>query len=87
MNEQDALRLISESLRFLEAYRAFGPVVVEGIGQLEKLEGLVRSGENGEARILVSSMCAQISPYRDLVPEFASNLEQIRDILVESKSA
>lgn len=81
MSMEDAMKLIAESKQFLEPYRAYGPIITEGITQLEKLEKLVKEGANAEAYSLICSMCEQISPYRGLVAELAVKLDQIKNIL------
>ena len=81
MSMEDALKLITESKQFLEPYRAYGPMITEGISQLEKLEKLVNEGKNVEGYNLICSMCEQISPYRGLVAELAVKLDQIKHIL------
>jgi hypothetical protein len=81
MSTEDAVKLIAESKQFLEPYKMYGPMITDGISQLDRLETLVREGEITEAYQLIINMCAQISTYRGFVPELASKLDRVRDIL------
>jgi hypothetical protein len=81
MSTDDVMKLIAESKLFLEPYKMYGPMITDGISQLDRLETLVRLGENTEAYQLILNMCAQVSAYRGFVPELASKLDRVRDIL------
>jgi hypothetical protein len=81
MSIEDALKLIAESKQFLEPYRVYGPMITEGISQLEKLERLVKEGAIVEAYKLICGMCEQITAYRSFVPELAARLDRIKEIL------
>lgn len=84
MSAEEALRLIAESKQFLEPYRMYGPMIADGISQLERLERLVKERENAEAYRSICVMCEQISAYRSFVPELAIKLDRVRDILSHS---
>jgi hypothetical protein len=81
MSTEDALKLIEESKRFLEPYKVYGKMILDGISQLDNLEVLIRDKAYGDAYRLSCAMCDQISGYRNFVPPLANNLERVREIL------
>ncbi len=81
MSAEDAIALIVDSKKFLEPYKAYGKMIVDGIAQLDVLEKLVRGGSYADAYKTSVSMCEQISSYKAFVPKLVENLERIRDIL------
>jgi hypothetical protein len=81
MGTEDALKLIEESKRFLEPYKVYGKIILDGIAQLDNLEVLIRDKAYGDAYRLSCAMCDQISGYKNPVPSLANNLEKVREIL------
>lgn len=81
MSTDEAMKLIDESKKFLEPYKAYGPMINDGIAQLEKLEKLIRDKAYEDAFKLSSAMCEQVANYRSFVPQLADNLEKVREIL------
>ncbi len=81
LSAEDAVALIADSKKFLEPYKAYGKMIVDGIAQLDGLEKLVRGGSYADAYKASLSMCDQISNYRAFVPKLVENLEKIRDLL------
>ncbi len=84
MSLEDALKLIDESRKFLEPYKIYGKMIIDGIAQLDNLEKLVREGRVPEAYTMSCSMCNQIAGYRTFVPQLVDNLEKVRVILTNS---
>ncbi|MGD0803565.1 MAG: hypothetical protein ABSA11_05770 [Candidatus Bathyarchaeia archaeon] len=84
MSLEDVLKLIDESKKFLEPYRIYGQMIMDGIAQLESLEKLVKEEKIPEAYALSCSMCEQITQYRSFVPQLADNMERVREILKSS---
>ena len=81
MSADDVVALINDSKKFLEPYKSYGKMITDGIGQLDSLEKLVRSGAFPDAYKMSDSMCDQISNYRSFVPKLVENLEKIKEIL------
>jgi hypothetical protein len=81
MSTDEAMKLIDESKRFLEPYKAYGPMINDGIAQLEKLEKLIRDKAYEDAFKLSSAMREQVANYSSFVPQLADNLEKVREIL------
>ena len=81
MSTDEAMKLIDESKKFLEPYKAYGPMINDGIAQLEKLEKLIRDKAYEDAFKLSSAMREQVANYRSFVPQLADNLEKVREIL------
>jgi len=85
MSLEDALKLIDESKKFLEPYKIYGKMIMDGIAQLDNLEKLIIDGKIPEALTTSRSMCDQIAGYRAFVPQLAENLEKVRGILKSNR--
>jgi hypothetical protein len=81
MSLEEALKLITESKQYLEAYKVYGQLVSEAIAVLNKIERLITERAYEEAHKLSSGLCQQISAYKDYVPDLASKLDKITEIL------
>ncbi len=84
MSLEDSIHLIDESKKFLEPYKIYGKMIIDGLAQLDNLEKLIIDGKIHEALTTSRSMCDQIAGYRAFVPQLADNLEKVMEILKNS---
>jgi len=84
MSTEEALTLLEDAKRYIEPYRAFGPIVDEGIRNLDEMKVLICGGRLGDAYTLCCSLMDRFGSYRAFVPELATKMDRVKEILTSS---
>lgn len=84
MSTNEALTLLGEMKRYIEPYRAFGPIVDEGIKSIDTMASLIREGKPEEAYKLCCSLVDKFGSYRAFVPELAVRMDRLKEIFCTS---
>ncbi len=82
MSTQDLVKCVEDAIKLLENYRAFGPMVEEGIAAFKKINECVTDPSPeavAEAKNLIDEMQRQIGPYKAMVPEVAVALDKLSE--------
>ena len=82
MSNDELLKCIQDALELLDNYRAYGPMVEEGIAAFKKINECVlepTTEATEEAKTLIAEMERQIGPYRSMVPQVALALDKLRE--------
>ena len=80
MESGDLRNRISESIKLLEGYRGFSPIVDEAISHLQFIDDCVAEPtprKMEEARLRLKTLTDNIAPYRSYVPELAATLDEL----------
>jgi len=82
LSNDELLKCIQDALELLNNYRAYGPMVEEGIAAFKKINECVlepTTEATEEAKTLIAEMERQIGPYRSMVPQVALALDKLRE--------
>jgi len=82
LSNDELLKCIQDALELLDNYRAYGPMVEEGIAAFKKINECVlepTTKATEEAKTLIAEMERQIGPYRSMVPQVALALDKLRE--------
>ena len=82
MSTQDLVKCVKDAIKLLENYRAFGPMVEEGIAAFKKInECVIEPTPEAitEAKNLIDEMQRQIGPYKAMVPAVAVALDRLSE--------
>ena len=80
MSTQDLVKCVEDAIKLLENYRAFGPMVEEGIAAFKKINECVISPTPeavAEAKTMIVEMQRQIGPYKSMVPQVAEAIDRL----------
>ena len=81
MSSEEALALLSESKKFLEAYKMYGQIVTDTINYLTEIEKLITDRSYQEAYKLSTNLVKQLSSYRSFIPDLAVKIDRVNEIL------
>ncbi len=84
MSTDEALTLLEDAKRYIEPYRAFGPMVDEGIRNLDEMKSLISCGKMDDAYKICCSLMDRFGSYRAFVPELAAKMDRVKEILTAS---
>ena len=80
MDASEARAKIKDSIRFLEGYRGFSPIVDDAIESLKVIDECV-AGPTPErmrdSKARLGKLTQDIGPYREYVPSLSENLEAL----------
>ena len=82
MSNDELEKCIKDALELLENYRAYGPMVEEGIAAFKKINECVvepTPEATEEAKSLIAEMQRQIGPYRSMVPQVSIALDKLKE--------
>ena len=82
MSNDELVKCIKDALELLENYRAYGPMVEEGIAAFKKINECVvepTPEATEEAKSLIAEMERQIGPYRSMVPQVSIALDKLQE--------
>lgn len=82
MSNDELVKCIHDALELLENYRAYGPMVEEGIAAFKKINECViepTTEATEEAKTLIAEMERQIGPYRSMVPQVSIALDKLQE--------
>ena len=82
MSNDELVKCIHDALELLENYRAYGPMVEEGIAAFKKINECViepTTEVTEEAKTLIAEMERQIGPYRSMVPQVSIALDKLQE--------
>lgn len=82
MSKDETIKCIKDALELLENYRAYGPMVEEGIAAFKRINECViePTPENvPEAKALIAKIEGQIGPYRAMVPQISIALDKLKE--------
>jgi len=80
MDASEARAKIKDSIRFLEGYRGFSPIVDDAIESLKVIDECVAEPTPErirDSRERLRKMTQDIGPYREYVPSLSENLEAL----------
>ncbi len=81
MSTTETLAILEEMKKYIEPYRSFGPVVDEGIKNIDQMSSLIREGKLEEAYGQCCSLLERFGSYRSFVPELAKKMDRLKEIL------
>jgi len=82
LSNDELVKCIHDALELLENYRAYGPMVEEGIAAFKKINECViepTTEATEEAKTLIAEMERQIGPYRSMVPQVSIALDKLQE--------
>ena len=82
MSKDELVKCIEDAIALLDNYKAYGPMVEEGIAAFKRInECVVEPTPHGieEAKTLIAEMERQIGPYKSMVPQVAIALDKLRE--------
>jgi len=80
MPENELMKCIQDAIVLLENYRAYGPMVEEGMAAFKRInECMVEPTPEAveEAKTLISELRREIGPYRSMVPQVSIALDKL----------
>jgi hypothetical protein len=82
LSNDELVKCIHDALELLENYRAYGPMVEEGIAAFKKINECIvepTTEATEEAKTLIAKMERQIGPYRSMVPQVSIALDKLQE--------
>lgn len=82
MSNDELVKCVNEAIALLENYRAFGPMVEEGISAFKKINECVLEPTPeaiSTAKTMIAEMQRQIGPYKSMVPQVALALDKLSE--------
>ena len=82
MSNDELLKCIQDAIELLDNYKAYGPMVEEGIAAFKRINECViepSTEATDEAKSLIAEMERQIGPYRSMVPQVSIALDKLQE--------
>jgi hypothetical protein len=82
LSNDELVKCVQDAIELLENYRAYGPMVEEGIAAFKRINDCViepTTEATEEAKSLIAEMERQIGPYRSMVPLVSIALDKLQE--------
>lgn len=82
MSNDELLKCVKDAIELLDNYKAYGPMVEEGIAAFKRINECViepTTETTDEAKKLIAEMERQIGPYRSMVPQVSIALDKLQE--------